>query len=332
MKVLLIGTADLTGEKIGGQLEKTRLVHKFLRKEEGMDIEFINMMNDGRGLGLITKVINKYRKNDCVVVITSSRGTRMLSTIFSILYLIKKKPIVYLIVGNQQDLLKSFSKMKRRSIAKVYFEVDTMQDELRDKYNVGYFSNCKEIHVNDGSVDQSKPLKICYYSEVSKRKGFDLLIDALDEVNKDFHKYTLDVYGFFSSDENDMRKLLNSREYADFKGTIKRELSQNTLSQYCFMVFPSRHKQEGVPGAIVDAYEAGLPVISSNVGFLPQVVKNEQTGFLFEEEGQLVNLLEEAYTNSDMVDRFRMNALEEAKKYDIKESIKKLHTDLIEMI
>lgn len=332
MKVLLIGTTDLSGKKIGGQLEKTRLVYNFLKKENGVDTEFINMMNGGLRLGLITKIINNYGKNDCVVVISSNRGTRMLTTVFSILYLVKKRPIVYLIVGNQQDLLKSFSTVKRRSIAKVYLEVDAMQDELMDNYKVGYFSNCKEICINAGSVDKSKPLKICYYSEISKRKGFDLLIDALDEVNKNFHRYILDVYGYFSFDENNMRELLNSREYADFKGTIKRELSQNVLSQYCFMVFPSRHKQEGVPGAIVDAYEAGLPVISSNVGFLPQVVKDGQTGLLFEKKYQLVELLEEIYSNPDMVDRLRVNVPEEAKKYDIKEAIKKLHADLAEMV
>ena len=104
------------------------------------------------------------------------------------------------------------------------------------------------------------------------------------------------------------------------------------MSQYSFMVFPSRHKLEGVPGAIIDAYEAGLPVICSDVGFLSQIVKDKETGYLFHSEDELINLLVKTLSNLGIVENIRQNCLKEAEKYDIKQSIKILHSDLDAMI
>lgn len=332
MNVMLIGSADLSGKKIGGQYEKTRLVYNFLKAEEGVKVYFCNMFDIGRTVRLFMAVSKGYMSNDCVVVITSTRGTKIISRLLYLLRKVKKKIIVYLVVGNQQNLLKSLPDTIAGSIDKLYLEVSSMQEELSDRYNVGFFSNCKDIHLFEFGHPAVEPIKICYYSEISYRKGFDRLIRALDVINENKVLYELDAYGFFADDEADMKKYFDTREYLKFKGVVKREKSRESLSQYCFMVFPSRHKLEGVPGAIVDAYEAGLPVICSDVGFLPQVVKHRETGQIFHSEDDLIGCLAMILKNPDMINRMRVNCLKEAQKYDIKQSIKVLHDDLDAMV
>lgn len=331
MKTMLIGSVDLSGKTIGGQYEKTRLVYNFLRSEKDINVYFCNMFDVGKTLRLLAEIIRGYSSCDNVVVITSTRGTKVISKILYCLRKIKQKTIVYLIVGNQQDLLKSFSNKMANSIDKLYFEVDCMKEELKDKYNVGLFSNCKDIYALEVKQRLTDQNKICYYSEISFRKGFDRIVRALDVLNQDKIKYRMDVYGYYADDETDMEKYFDSRSFLQFKGVIKRENSREMLSQYNFMVFPSRHKLEGVPGAIVDAYEAGLPVICSDVGFLSHVVKDKQTGYIFKDETELISLLEEIYSMPSLIDDLRNNALQEAKIYDIKNSIKRLHADLIEL-
>lgn len=329
---MLIGSVDLSRKKIGGQYEKTRFVYNFLKAEKGIDVYFCNMFDIGKNFRLFIVILKEYFHNDCVVVITSVRGTRVISMLLYLLRKAKKKAIVYLIVGNQLELLRSLSNKIAGEMDKLYFEVSSMQNELNDKYNVGYFPNCKDIQPFRGEHLATDPIRICYYSEISYRKGFDRLIRALDTVNKDRKNYELDVFGFFADDESDMKKYFESRNYLNFKGTVKREESQGVLSQYSFMVFPSRHKLEGVPGAIIDAYEAGLPVICSDVGFLSQIVKDKETGYLFHSEDELINLLVKTLSNLGIVENIRQNCLKEAEKYDIKQSIKILHSDLDAMI
>lgn len=331
MKIMLIGSADMSGKTIGGQYEKTRLVYNFLKLEKDVEVYFCNMFKVGKTIGLLTAVLKGYFSNDCVIVITSTRGTRIISRLLCVLRQLKEKKIVYLIVGNQQAFLKTLSYRITNAMDKLYFEVASMQDELCYMYNVGFFSNCKDIHMLKVEHKNNNPIRICYYSEISYRKGFDRIVRALDVINQDSIKYELDVYGYYASDEADMKKYFESRSFLQFKGVIKREKTQEVLSQYSFMVFPSRHKLEGVPGAIVDAYEVGLPVISSNVGFLPEVVTDKKTGYLFENEAQLITLLENICNNIEVIDSLRGNAFEELKKYDIKESIKRLHSDLLEL-
>lgn len=326
---MLIGSADMSGKTIGGQFEKTRLVYNFLNNVKDVDVFFCNMFDVGRAFGLLSSVIKGYIKNDCVVVITSTRGTKVISRVLYFLHKIKKKTTVYLIVGNQQEFLKKVPRSIASEMDKLYFEVDSMQNQLNNKYSVGFFSNCKDIHQIKVDRRVQKPIKICYYSEISYRKGFDRIVRALDILNQINDIYIMDAYGYFATDEADMKKFFDSRPYLHFKGVIKREITHEVLSQYSFMVFPSRHKLEGVPGAVVDAYEAGLPVVCSKVGFLPEVVKEGQTGFLFENEEELIEVLKKAYNDPDMIERLRENVLAEAQKYDIKESIERLHNDLI---
>lgn len=312
-------------------MKKTRLVFDYLKKEGDVEVEFCNMFTVGRSFNLFRKITYGYIRNDSVVVITSTRGTKVISKVLFLLKIFNKKPIVYLIVGNQQKLLNSFSGWVRKSIDKVYFEVDSMQFELKEKYNVGFFSNCKNVQPVITEYSASKPIKICYYSEISFRKGFDRIVHALDEINKNEIKYELDVFGFYVNDQKKMENLLNNRNYIYYKGVVKRENSKEKLSCYRYMVFPSRHRLEGVPGAIVDAFEAGLPVVCSDVGFLNEVVKDNYTGFLFNDDDQLIALMNKLYIQPELIDSLRKNVYKELKKYDIKIAVKGLHEDLIEM-
>lgn len=56
----------------------------------------------------------------------------------------------------------------------------------------------------------------------------------------------------------------------------------STLSKYVFMLFPTYYAGEGMPGAVLDGYIAGLPVIASNWHYNAEVVKDGETGFIFE--------------------------------------------------
>lgn len=329
MKILLVGTADLSGKTIGGQLEKTRIICMEL-KNRGIDLTFCNMFTLGKGLRMIAKFIYCYYKNEYIIVITSNRGTSVMIEMISILKKIWKRRVVFLVVGNQVEHLSTFSSRKLEAIDKYYFEVDEMRNRVSQQIKTGFLSNCKNMQKpNLEYKNGSGSKRICYYSEISYRKGFDIIVSALENLNRESKKYQLDVYGFFSETEKrEMLALCDGKDYISFKGTIKREETVNILAQYLFMVFPSRHKLEGVPGAIVDAYEAGVPVICSDIAYLPYIVTDGKTGFIYHGEKELIEILNQIADDDSDILSFRKNCQIESEKYNIISAIDLLLDDL----
>jgi glycosyltransferase involved in cell wall biosynthesis len=56
--------------------------------------------------------------------------------------------------------------------------------------------------------------------------------------------------------------------------------SYNKLATYNVMLFPTEYESEGIPGSIVDAYIAGLPVIATEWPVCRDVVIDGKTGIV----------------------------------------------------
>lgn len=67
-----------------------------------------------------------------------------------------------------------------------------------------------------------------------------------------------------------------------------------TLKNYFALVFPTLFYTEGIPGTIIDAYAAGLPVISSKWESYDDVIEDNITGvgYEFGSDDALVEILE----------------------------------------
>jgi glycosyltransferase involved in cell wall biosynthesis len=70
-------------------------------------------------------------------------------------------------------------------------------------------------------------------------------------------------------------------------------------------VFALTSRSEGLPLAILEAWAAGLPVVASSVGGLPELIAHGQTGILFPsgQAGALASALEKIWTDPDLARR-----------------------------
>jgi len=76
------------------------------------------------------------------------------------------------------------------------------------------------------------------------------------------------------------------------------------LSAYDAFVLPSL--KEGLPYVLLEAGQAGLPVIASNVGGIPDIVEHEKTGLLVDPEDTegLADMLSLLMKNRDLQKRY----------------------------
>jgi len=118
--------------------------------------------------------------------------------------------------------------------------------------------------------------RFVYLGHVRPLKGIKYIIDAAERFEKDI---TIDIYGPFMEglSEKTFARCKNVR----YRGIVQPEDVQKILSRYDAMLLPTCFKSEGYPGCIIEAYFAGLPIICTRVGALPEIV-DESNGILIE--------------------------------------------------
>ena len=94
------------------------------------------------------------------------------------------------------------------------------------------------------------------------------------------------------------------------------------LSSYDVLVLPTRYKGEGFPGAIIDAYIAGLPVVVSKWRDIPSFVDEGVTGYIYnlENEKEFYDYLIKMGENKNQKQRNLQDYIRSVKKLGFFES------------
>lgn len=208
-------------------------------------------------------------------------------------------------------------------------ETTTMKKALerRGFNNIELMANCKELaqlSASDLQHSFEEPYALCTFSRVMKGKGIENLINAIKKVNEKSGSvvYTLDIYGEVWKDYTHEFEELQKHfpEYIKYKGSVKYDESVETLKNYFALVFPTLFYTEGIPGTIIDAYAAGLPVISSKWESYDDVIEDNITGigYKFGSDDALVETLEMIKSNPQKIIDMKEACLRKAKDFSPK--------------
>ena len=89
------------------------------------------------------------------------------------------------------------------------------------------------------------------------------------------------------------------------------------LKNYYALLFPTKFITEGVPGTIIDAYSAGVPVIASRWHSFTDVIDDGITGIGYEiyNNELLIKMIKEAIQSPKKMMEMKKNCLKKAKQY-----------------
>jgi len=174
-------------------------------------------------------------------------------------------------------------------ICKCRLEREMIQS-IRSKLNIKIIYNGIDIlKFKPLETPLNEPLRIICPARLIKRKGQDLLIEALASLKERGLVMHLDLIG--DGDEKDnyinLAKKLNVSELVNFKGYIPREMMEREYQHADLFVLPSNN--EGMSNSLLEAMACGLPVIVTNVGGTDELVHQGENGFIFQ-VGDLVEL------------------------------------------
>jgi glycosyltransferase involved in cell wall biosynthesis len=167
-------------------------------------------------------------------------------------------------------------------------------------------------------------LRFTFIGYFGKHKGIHILLDALQYLNNT-EKILINLIGDgvlfvqYKKEIND--KKLN--KVVKFWGKIGK--IEDAYAHTDVFVLPSVWP-ENQPVSITEAMSAGIPVIASDSGGIPELVEERKTGFLFERGNSvdLANKMGEFILNPEKIKDFGKNAYKKMEKNTLQNQVNKI--------
>lgn len=294
MNVLLIGALP---PPVGGT---TVLFNQLVEDLRGRDDVCIRVIDISRPkVGAISNCIHALR---CLILLLwNVRWASVLTFHTSLKGVISFGPVVHLAsqIFDRKWIVRGFggdidtwhrnaSGLRKRMFDRTVLRADALL--LERKVSVEYFQSRSNNSVlwypnsrhrgSDGTAaghERAVGRRFVFVGHVRPSKGIGELIEATKQISKTA-RIVMDVYGPMLEGVSDSWFVGSPVRY---RGSIANKDVIQTLTQYDVLVLPTYAEIEGYPGVILEAYCAGIPVITTRWGGIPEIVTTE-TGILVE--------------------------------------------------
>ncbi len=178
----------------------------------------------------------------------------------------------------------------------------------------------------DQKTSSSSGRYFLFVGRITKQKGVHTLLKAWEGLSE----IPLQIIG----QGPELEELIRKTKFP-YRGSIKvlgqrthEEVLSMVRNAYC-LIFPSE-SYEGFPITILEAFSSGTPVIASNIGGIPEIVRNYENGLLFDpcDSDQLRYKVNWAFSHQNQIRQMGQKA---RRTYEQKYTPEKNYEDLIEI-
>lgn len=168
--------------------------------------------------------------------------------------------------------------------------------------------------------------KFLFLGKIGNRKGIFDLLDVFENVIKKYPNAHLYVGG--DGEVNKLKEIINDKKInknVTYIGWVSGEEKEKYLKNCSFYCLPSYN--EGMPMSVLEAMAYKNVVITTDVGGIPQVIKNEENGFIIKpgDKEQLFKFILKAMEDEKLIEELSNNARKTIEnKFDINKNIEKL--------
>ncbi len=323
------GFCDLANTT-GGQPVKTRELYYGLKSKYGEDsVRFVETYQwKRRPLQMLGQLLRFVPKSDVLIMLPAHNGLKVFSRLLQTLKNGKAK-LYYDVIGGwlptvaEKDprLLEDLKKLDG-----IWVETSSMKKALNDLglSQVTVVPNFKTLPVLTPEqlvYPDQPPYRLCTFSRVMEEKGITDAIEAVHRVNTQLgtQMYTLDIYGPVAPQYEEKFAQLQG-QYADFvcyQGVADPSDSVKVLKDYFALLFPTKFYTEGIPGTVIDAYAAGVPILTARWLNCADLLDDGVTGigYTFGKIRELEDILLRTAEHPEQLQQMKINCLKKANEY-----------------
>ena len=333
MKTLVVlGHFAFGRTELNGQTIKTKIVTEELQRRLG-EPRVLKIDTAGGWKTLFKapfQALGALRRGENVLIFPAHNGVRVYVPLLSFFKrFFKGRRLHYAVVGGWLPEFVKGRRGLRRALGRfdgIYVETNVMKQALEAQgfTNVLVVPNCKRLNALTAEelvYPKEKPYRLCTFSRVMKQKGIETAARVIREVNSElgYKAYTLDVYGQVDSAEIQWFDSLKE-EYSDlleYRGRVDAQKSTEVLKDYFALLFPTHFYTEGVPGTIIDAYSAGVPVIYAKWESWADVIEDgvNGLGYDFDSSAGLADILKRVERDPSLILSMKEACLRRAEEY-----------------
>ncbi len=174
--------------------------------------------------------------------------------------------------------------MKRYLLDTIFSRTDTLFFETRylveyfSKINVNtfWFPNVRERHLQP-DMPRRFQKRFVFISHVIREKGIDEIVEACKRLDE---SYTVDIFGPIM--DSKYSEAYFEAQGVSYKGALESTDVLKRLNEYDVVLLPSY--KEGYPGIVIEAYSLGIPVITTCLPAIKEIVESYKTGDLIKPE------------------------------------------------
>ena len=276
---------------------------------------------------------------DIVHIHVSERGSVVRKLILALIAFAWSKPVIMHTHGCEFHLFfDSLPKFARQLISKIWQGCDrtlvlskSWQQIYIDKlqlppHKVLVRYNPVDVPKHIAAHTSSDRIKFILLGKVARRKGVFDLLEAVSQLSLDYQdKIGLTIAGNGKVEEAiALAKELQIESLVNFIGWVDRQQCDRLLEEADVFVLPSYN--EGLPMALLEAMSFRLPVITTPVGGIPEIIIDRENGLsiLPGKIEELVNAIQTLVDNESLRLKLGSAAYERAKLLDIENYIRDL--------
>lgn len=340
-RILVVGAFGFCEEHYDGQTIKSRnLLH--LLEQKGVNPDYFETQSFRyKSNLLILQMLWKVIRCKALFYLPARNNLKYIFPLVYALTRLAKVPVHYFVVGGWlKEFLEDKPKHRKKlsKIAGIHCETQLMKELLEKEYgfmNVDVFLNFRmgdfvcvrndETPVcNRNAAPLIDRLRLVFMARVIKMKGIDTIFSLCERILQAGleDKITIDFYG--SQHDHEKNKdgsieFFNTHiiqyNFAAYHGPLNPNDINAVLQQYDALLLPTHFYTEGLPGSVVDAYRAGIPVIVTRWKHAAEFVDDGKTGIIipFDDDGSaLYEAVIKVYNDPTLLANMKKASIEKA--------------------
>lgn len=291
-----------------------------------------------KSLYLLVQKLIKDKSINVVHIHSASNGSFIRkSIVLLVTKTFSRKAILHIHGGSFKEYFAS-SEIRSRYILAILNLSDTvicLSDEWETYFknqlgvkNVKVLSNPIELPVLINGQKESERLELLFLGAIVTTKGIFDLLEYLS-ANEYFKSDRIRLHIGGVGDTHQLNMLLQKHGISGsvvHHGWVENEKKSKLMNMMDIFILPSHI--EALPMSILEAMSYAKPIISTRIGGIPSLVKENYNGWLYNPSNihQLDKIFDEIFTDKTKLQVYGNNSRAEALKYDIQTVAAKLNS------